>query len=98
MGSEGWLRPEYEVLQEGSVIPPENQIQPAPNQFTHRVVKDEPFFLRSESASNAPDGELLAGTKVVLLRYDGGARCRVADERGLYVEIGFGSLAELQAS
>lgn len=98
MGSEGWLRPEYEVLNEGSVIPPENQIQPPPNQFTHRVLNDEPFFLRSQAVSDVPDGELVAGTKVVLLRRDGAARCRVADGRGLHVEIGFGSLADLHGS
>ena len=44
----------------------------------------------------APDGEFAAGTKVVLLLYDGGATCRVADDRGLYVETEYDSLRKLQ--
>lgn len=96
MSSEGWLRPESVVLGEGSLIPPENQIRPAPNRFTHQLVDAEPFYFRCHAGRNAPDGRLEAGTRVVLLRYDGGARCRVADGRGLHVEVSYGSLAELE--
>jgi hypothetical protein len=55
-------------------------------------------YFGSEADSDAPDGQLDAGTKVALLRYDGGARCRVADGRGLYVEISYANLAKLEGS
>ena len=43
----------------------------------------------------APHGEFSAGTKVVLLLYDGGVYCRVADDQGLYVETEYESLRKL---
>jgi hypothetical protein len=98
MDSERYLRPKSQVLSEGSLIPQENQIRPAPNHFTHQLVATAPFYFRSERDSNAPDGQLEAGTKVLLLRYDGGARCRVADGQGLYVETSYGNLAKLKSS
>ena len=94
MTPEGYLRPESVVLGEGSIVPPENQLRPPPNRFTHRLTRDEPFYFGSEDGSKQPDGQLNAGTEVVLLRHDG-ARCRVADGSGLYVEIGCASLTEL---
>ena len=98
MSPERYLRPESLVLGEGSLIPHENQIRPAPNQFTHRLVDAAPFYFGSERDSSAPDGQLEAGTKVVLLNYDGGAQCRVADGRGLYVEVSYRNLATLDES
>jgi hypothetical protein len=95
---ERYVRPESVVLGEGSLIPPENQIRPPPNQFTHTLVDAAPFYLGSERTSSAPDGQLEAGTQVVLLRYDGGARCRVVDGRGLYVEVSHANLAPLDRS
>jgi hypothetical protein len=95
LGSDRYLRPDALVLGEGSVVPPENEIRPPPNRFTHRLNGAEPFSFRSDA--QAPDGELEAGTQVVLLRYDGGARCRVADGRGLYVEVRYESLVPLSA-
>jgi hypothetical protein len=79
-----------------SLVPPEGQIRPPPNQFSHRVVRSEPFYFRREADSDAPDGQLEAGSKVLLLRSEDGARCRVADERGLYVEVSRGSLSALE--
>jgi hypothetical protein len=93
-----YVRPEALVLGEGSLIPPDNQIRPAPNQFTHRLTDTAPFYFGSERDSNAPDGQLEAGTKVVLLKYDGGAQCRVADGHGLYVEVSYRNLAKLVES
>jgi hypothetical protein len=94
MSPEGYVRPESVVLGEGSVVPPENQLRPPPNRFTHRLTKDEPFYFGTEQGAGQPDGQLAAGTEVVLLQQDG-TRCRVADGRGLYVEVGCESLAEL---
>jgi hypothetical protein len=98
MDPERYFRPQSQVLSEGSLIPPDNQIRPAPNHFTHRLVATEPFYFRSQSDSNAPDGELEAGTEVLLIRYDGAGRCRVADGRGLYIETSYSNLAELPGS
>jgi hypothetical protein len=95
MSSEGYLRPESQVLGEGSLVPPENQLRPPPNRFTHRLAEAEPFYFASREGSGAPDGHFEAGTEVVLLRHDGGPRCRVADGRGLYVEVACASLTEL---
>ena len=95
MGGERFQRPESVVLGEDSLIPPENQIRPTPNRFTHQLVKPEPFYFGRRVDSSAPDGELLAGTQVVLLRDDGEARCRVVDGRGLHVEVSCAALAEL---
>ena len=97
MSSEQYLRPESLVLSEGSLIPPENQIRPPPNHLTHVLVDAAPFYFGSDSSASAPDGQLEAGTRVVLLRYDGGAQCRVADGRGLYVEVSYGNLTKLDS-
>jgi hypothetical protein len=96
--AERYVRPKPRVLSERSLVPQANQIRPAPNHFTHQLIITEPFYFGSEADSDAPDGQLDAGTKVVLLRYDGGARCRVADGRGLYVEISYANLAKLEGS
>ena len=98
MSPERYVRPESVVLGEGSLVPPENQIRPTPNQFTHTVVEAAPFSFGAEPTTSAPDGELEAGTRVVLLRYDGGERCRVVDGRGLYVEVSYAKLAALNQS
>lgn len=83
----GFLRPEAEVLEDKSMIPKQNQISPAPNQFTHELTRAEPFYYAGPQQGRPPDGELPQGAKVVLLVYHGGQYCRVADGRGLYVEI-----------
>jgi hypothetical protein len=95
--SEGFTRPPARVLPESAIVPSKNLIVPAPNQFTHTVTRTQPFFYGAAQDAEAPDGELPAGTEVVLLVYDAGQYCRVADGRGLYVEIEYGALAELEA-
>ncbi len=80
------------------MVPVENLIRPAPNQFTHQLVEAEPFYFTTKQDSEAPNGRFEAGTAVVLLTYDGATRCRVVDGRGLYVEVGYESLAELARS
>ncbi len=89
----GFVRPDAEVLPESSLIPDSNLISPAPNQFTHELVHSQPYFFKEAQGSKAPDGEFPAGTKVVLLVYNGGDFCRVANEQGLYVEIEYSSLS-----
>jgi len=94
--SERYLRPEAAVLGDGSLVPPENEIRPPPDRFTHELARDTPFYFRGKAGVDHPDGRFEAATKVLLLRKDAGARCRVADGRGLYVEIDCASLAKLE--
>lgn len=91
----GFLRPDAEVLPESAMVPAKNIINPAPNQFTHEVTGAAPFYYDGAQQGRPPDGELPAGAKVVLLVHDGGPYCRVADGRGLYVEVGYDSLKAL---
>ncbi|MCU7549890.1 hypothetical protein OCK74_12230 [Chitinophagaceae bacterium LB-8] len=77
------------------MIPEHNLIIPPPNQFTHEVVEDSPFYYSEPGASGTPVGALKSGTKVVLLVYDEGSYCRVADGQGLYVVVEYGRLRKL---
>ena len=83
----GLTRPEAIVMPEGASIPFPNVIVPPPNHFTHVLKRDVDYFYRGIDASARPDGTLRSGSKVALLRRENGGRCRVVDERGLYVEI-----------
>ena len=88
-------RPEADVLPDGALVPDRNLIAPAPNQFTHELVRPQSFRFDGVSDGAPPSGQLAAGTPVVLLVHDGGPRCRVADGRGVYVEIEYDSLRRL---
>lgn len=90
-----YIRPEAELLGDESLIPDKNEIFPPPNQFTHELKDSQSFYYVDAAQSAMADGEFSKGTKVVLLRYDGGNYCRVADERGIYAEIEFDSLKKL---
>jgi hypothetical protein len=89
---EGFRRPEAITLPEGACVPSPNVIVPTPNQFTHELSRGQPFHFSAAQPGKPPDGELPAGTPVVLLRYDEGRYCHVADGRGLYVKIEHESL------
>jgi hypothetical protein len=92
---EGFVRPPATVLPDGALVPPANLITPPPNHFTHELVRSEPFHYAATWAKGAPpDGELAAGTRVVLLRRDGAA-CRVADLSGLHVGVACDALRPL---
>jgi len=91
---EGIVRPEVTILPEGSLVPAKNVISPAPNQFTHEVTRQQPYYFIDGREGGPPDGQFEAGTKVVLLVHDGDY-CRVADSQGLYVQIAYGSLRKL---
>jgi hypothetical protein len=92
---EGFLRPEARVLEESALVPAANLISPAPNQFTHEVTSDQPYYYKSVEQGSPPDGFFPKGTKVVLLLYGGGSSCRVADGQGRYVDIEYASLRRL---
>jgi hypothetical protein len=89
-----FLRPEAVVLDENATVPDRNIISPSPNRFTHELTRPQPFYF-DRAQGTLPNGEFRAGTKVVLLVHDGGNYCRVADGRGLYVEIEYDSLRKL---
>lgn len=80
------LRPKMATLPESAVIPSRNLIEPAPTRFTHRLVRDEPFFLRNPESGAAPAGRLPAGTPVIVRSARGGT-CWVVDRRGLRVAV-----------
>jgi hypothetical protein len=92
---EGFLRPEALVLGENATVPDKNIILPAPNQFTHEVTRSQPFFFDIAEQLAQPSGRFPTGTKVVLLVYEGGKYCRVADGQGLYVVIEYDSLKRI---
>ncbi len=92
---EGFLRPEIIELPESALVPEKNIISPAPNQFTHKLIRSQPFYYDKPRRSKQPGGKFVAGTKVVLLVYNGGKYCRVVDGQGLYVEVEYDSLNRL---
>jgi hypothetical protein len=92
---EGFIRPEAVVLPENASVPDKNLISPPPNQFTHELTRPQPFYFTEVQQGMPPNGQFLARTKVVLLVYEGGIYCRVADGRGLYVNIEYDSLKKL---
>ena len=91
---EDFLRPDMEILGDESIIPAHNLIEPPPNQFTHNVVADTPFYFGAETGGDVANGYFKAGTPVVLLVRDERGRCRVVDGQGIYAEISEESLTE----
>ncbi|MEA2164653.1 MAG: hypothetical protein QOK37_2780 [Thermoanaerobaculia bacterium] len=84
---QGIDRPEAEVLEEDSLVPGRNYIRPAPTHFTHRVDQKEPFAYAGSTTDSTPDGNLPAGTEVLLVREDPDGYSWVIDGRGLYVRV-----------
>ena len=96
-GGEGFLRPRFEILGEESLVPDDNVVRPAPDRFTHELMRSEPYFYGAgaEGGEPEPAGRLPAGARVVLVGVGGRGRCRVVDGRGLSVEVACDSLREL---
>ena len=91
----GISRPEARVLPDESIVPERNLIVPPPNQFTHQLKRAQAYYFDGAQQGRQPDGEFPSGAKVLLLVFNGGAYCRVADEQGLYVELEYESLHKL---
>jgi hypothetical protein len=83
-------------LPESALVPDQNLLQPPPNQFTHKIKAEQPYYYIGPRQAAAPEGTFLAGTKVVLLFHDGGPVCHVADGRGLYVATAFDGLLPMR--
>jgi hypothetical protein len=92
---EGMKRPEAVVLPDTALVPANNRVLPAPNQFTHQVTKAQPFYFSYQGPETPPNGEFKPGTKVALLVREPGEMCRVVDGRGLYVQTDCDGLARL---
>jgi hypothetical protein len=86
------LRPKASVLPESAMVPAQNLIQPPPNQFTHQVAKEQPYYFTSPKHDSVPDGFFVPTTRVLVIRRDGRGICHVADGRGLYVATAFKGL------
>jgi hypothetical protein len=93
---ENMKRPRMIVLPESAQVPDQNMLQPPPNQFTHEVMEEQPYYYIGPHQASPPEGKFSAGTKVVLLAHDGGSVCHVADGRGLYVATAFGGLRPIR--
>jgi hypothetical protein len=96
--TEGFIRPEAKVLPGESLVPAGSLIRPPPNRFTHETVARTPFSYRASGDTDATDGSLAAGTKVVLLRSEEHGRASVVDASGLYVVVPLSGLRRLDDS
>jgi hypothetical protein len=79
------IRPPMTVLPDSAQVPEQNLVQPAPTHFSHKVVKEQPFYYTLPGRGSPPAGVFPSGTQVLLNSHDGGALCHVADARGLLV-------------
>jgi hypothetical protein len=89
----GFKRPELNVLDDRSLIPRANLIDPPPNRFSHAVAHAQPFFWHEPAAGEKPAGTFDAGARLLLVREEQDGWCRVLDEQGLYVVTQLATLA-----
>lgn len=73
----------------------ENIIQPPPNQFTHQLTQDEPYYFIGPQQKSPANGTFARGTKVVLMVDDGGNYSWVVDGKGIYALTACHSLKRL---
>lgn len=71
-------------MDDAALVPSRNHVAP-PDRFTHQVVASAPYWYDGAGAK-PPDGELPAGSKVLLTTGDG-RFCAVIDPRGLFVQV-----------
>ena len=90
------IRPKPSVLPASALLPDRNILEPPPNEFTHEVVAEQPYYYVGPHQTAPPEGTFPAGTKVVLLKHDGGSVCRVADGRGVCAATAFDGLRPLR--
>lgn len=73
-----------EVIDDAALVPSRNHVAP-PDRFSHELTEPAPYWFDGAGSKN-PDGELPAGTPVLLTIGDN-TFCRVIDERGLFVQV-----------
>jgi hypothetical protein len=76
----GVKRPKPIVLGDEAMVR-DDVTQPSPDQFTHEVVRDEPYYLDSSGEGRSPEGIFSAGSKVIL-RQEGETYSVVVDASG----------------
>jgi hypothetical protein len=86
------IRPKAVVLPDSALVFERQTISPPPNQFTHEVVVEQPYYEIDADDSAAAAGQFQSGSKLVLLRHDDGPMCHVADARGHVVKTAFEGL------
>jgi hypothetical protein len=82
---EHMVRPSVSVLPESALVPEQNLLKPPPNQFSHVVTVDQPYYFQPPGPEIQAGGLFLAGTQVLLIARTDGPMCHVADGRGIYV-------------
>jgi len=87
-------RPRAMVVAKSAMVPDRVLVEPAPNQFTHELLKRQPYYYGTRAAARA-SGSFEKGTHVVLMVHDGGRMCRVVNRQGLYVLTAFTGLTPL---
>jgi hypothetical protein len=68
-----------------------------PDNFTHELAQDEPYYLDGPQQGRPPDGEFKAGTKV-LLESPSGSYSFVTSEDGIHAAVLTSSLKPLEES
>ena len=90
---EGFKKTDPVVMPDETLVPARNLVSPPPNQFTHELLRTQPYYFYAPGS--APSGALPAGAKVVLMVHDGGPTCRVIDGQGRYIEVDYDNLKKL---
>ena len=84
-------RPNASVLPDSALVPESNLLLPPPQQFTHVVKAEQPYYYLGPHQAAPPEGSFVAGTKLVITSHEG-AFCRVVDARGLHVSTALAGL------
>ena len=90
----GFDKPKAVVLEPEALDQEATRMVPPPKEFTHEVIRREPYFSRAKPAA-VPAGHFAGGTKVLVLSRRGRKYCRVADRRGRCGEVDCGALRKL---
>ena len=88
------IRPETIILPDSAQLSERNVLRPPPNQFSHVINGEQPYYFGGVDEAAPAAGYFSAGTKVLLLRQDS-SECWVANSRGLYVAIPCNGLRRL---
>ncbi len=78
------LRPRTTVLPDAAMVPEAN-LRPAPVRLSHVLPHEQPYHYAAAAADCPPDGQLAAGTQVLLLNEGTGVQCQVLTAQGLCV-------------
>jgi hypothetical protein len=80
----GFKRPKATVLPDTALVPAANLVAP-PKHFTHELRHAQPYFYAAPQHAHSADGQLEAGSSLLLREQLEGGWCAVVDGRGLCV-------------